>query len=70
MTVFIRHKNGKKAAMEGYHDDLVMARAIATHISSRQTRGWMDVPTVPSTFIADNFRTAEAGGGFIDWEGN
>ena len=69
MTVFIRHKNGKKAAMEGYHDDLVMARAIATHISSRQTRTWMDVPTVPSTFIADNFRTAEAGGGFIDWEG-
>ena len=69
MTVFVRHKGGKIAAIDGYHDDLVMARAIATHISAHQTRSWMQVPVKRSTFIEDNFRTRESGDGeFMNWE--
>ena len=69
MTVFIRHKNGKKAADIGMHDDLVMARAIATHITAHQTRAWMPVPVKHNTFIEDNFRTSESESGeFMNWE--
>lgn len=68
MTKFVRHKNGKQAAMEGFHDDLVMARAIATHISAHQTRAWMPVPIRHNTFIEDNFRTSESESGeFMNW---
>ena len=35
MLVFVRKENGKQEAQEGYHDDLVMARAIATFISKQ-----------------------------------
>jgi phage terminase large subunit len=68
MMTFIRHKNGKKAADIGMHDDLVMARAIATHITAHQTRAWMPVPVKKNTFIEDNFRTRESERGeFMDW---
>lgn len=68
MMTFIRHKNGKKAADIGMHDDLVMARAIATHITAHQTRAWMPVPAKKNTFIEDNFRTRESERGeFMDW---
>lgn len=68
MTVFVRHKGGKIAAMDGYHDDLVMARAIATHISEQQTRRWVPAPVKKNTFIGDNFRPREnESGEFMDW---
>lgn len=68
MAVFIRHKGGKIAAMDGYHDDLVMARAIATHISPKQKRAWMAEPVKKNTFIEKNFRTRESESGeFMNW---
>lgn len=33
MLTFIRKENGKQEAQEGYHDDLVMAKAIANYVS-------------------------------------
>lgn len=44
MLVFVRKENGKQEAQEGYHDDLVMARAIATFISKqRGDSNWIKV---------------------------
>ena len=36
MLTFVRKENGKLEAQEGYHDDLVMAKAIANFISKQQ----------------------------------
>ena len=36
MLTFIRKENGKQEAQNGYHDDLVMAKAIANFISVQQ----------------------------------
>ena len=47
MLVFVRKENGKQEAQEGYHDDLVMARAIATFISKQQgDSNWLKVAPV------------------------
>ncbi len=44
MLVFVRKENGKQEAQEGYHDDLVMARAIATFISKQSgDSNWIKV---------------------------
>ncbi len=36
MLTFVRKENGKQEAQQGYHDDLVMAKAIANFIASQQ----------------------------------
>lgn len=36
MLTFVRKENGKQEAQEGYHDDLVMAKAIANFIAIQQ----------------------------------
>ena len=41
--------------MEGFHDDLVMALAIANFISSQQTASWIEVKEEEPSFIRENF---------------
>ena len=43
MAVFVRKENGKMEAVEGEHDDLVMALAIAHMSASQQTISWLPV---------------------------
>ena len=71
LTTFIRNtkKLGRREAMAGAHDDLVMALAIAHFIRGRQSRDWLPVPEEENTFIKDNFHVGrkKAGGAFMDW---
>lgn len=43
MAVFVRKENGKMEAVEGEHDDLVMALAIAHMSAGQQTGTWISV---------------------------
>ncbi|MBR2621087.1 MAG: hypothetical protein IKC97_01795 [Clostridia bacterium] len=71
LTTFIRNpkKLGRREAMAGAHDDLVMALAIAHFIRGRQSRDWLPVPEEENTFIKDNFHVGrkKTGGAFMDW---
>jgi phage terminase large subunit len=51
MLTFVRNEKGKAEASEGNHDDLIMARAIARHISWQQ-RDYADVPPPDKTELA------------------
>lgn len=69
MTTFVKKENGKQEAIEGAHDDLVMAKAIAHFISSQQTKKWIDVTPEESDFIEENFHQEGGGNGeYISWE--
>ena len=70
MTTFVKKENGKLEAIDGCHDDLVMAKAIAHFISKKQTRTWIEVIPTDNEFISENFNLEEAGGneGFMSWE--
>lgn len=70
MTTFVKKENGKLEAIDGCHDDLVMAKAIAHFISKKQTRTWIEVVPTDNEFISENFNLGEAGGneGFMSWE--
>ena len=47
MLTFVRKENGKQEAQEGYHDDLVMAKAIANYISIEEGDvNWIKVEPV------------------------
>ncbi len=71
LTTFIRNpkKLGRREAMAGAHDDLVMALAIAHFIRGRQSRDWLPVPEEENTFIKDNFTVSRkrSSGAFMDW---
>ena len=71
LTTFIRNpkKLGRREAMAGAHDDLVMALAIAHFIRGRQSRDWLPVPEEENTFIKDNFHVGrkKTGGVFMNW---
>lgn len=70
MTTFVKKENGKLEAIDGCHDDLVMAKAIAHFISKKQTNQWIEVVPEDTSFIEDNFTFGEAGGneGYMSWE--
>ena len=70
MTTFVKKENGKLEAIDGCHDDLVMAKAIAHFISKKQSRTWIEVVPTDNEFISENFNLGEAGGneGFMSWE--
>jgi hypothetical protein len=69
MTTFVKKENGKQEAIEGAHDDLVMAKAIAHFISSQQTKKWIDVTPEESDFIEENFHQEGGGNGeYMSWE--
>lgn len=69
MTTFVKKENGKQEAIEGAHDDLVMAKAIAHFISSQQTKKWIEVTPEESDFIEESFHQEGGGNGeYMSWE--
>lgn len=69
MTTFVKKDNGKMEAIEGAHDDLVMAKAIAHFVSSQQTTQWIEEKPQDDDFIARNFASSENdNSNFMSWE--
>ena len=70
MTTFVKKDNGKQEAIDGAHDDLVMAKAIAHFISKQFTYQWIEVQPEENSFIKENFNYEPEGGngGFMSWE--
>lgn len=69
MTTFVKKENGKMEAIEGAHDDLVMAKAIAHFISSQQSNLWVEAEVEEDDFIEENFTSeSDEGNGFMNWE--
>jgi len=69
MTTFVKKENGKMEAIDGAHDDLVMAKAIAHFISSQQSHLWVKVEVEENDFIEKNFKSEdESDGEFMNWE--
>lgn len=70
MTTFVKKDNGKQEAVDGAHDDLVMATAIAHFISKKQTNQWIEVVPSEEDFIEENFKTEETGNNsdYMNWE--
>ena len=70
MTTFVKKDNGKQEAIDGAHDDLVMAKAIAHFISKQFTYQWIEVQPEENSFIKENFNYEheEGNGGFMSWE--
>ena len=71
LLVFVRKKNGKREAQVGYHDDLVMARAIATYLAEQEGDvGWETVQTPKHKSEVDKFfeePDENNEGEFIEW---
>ena len=72
MTTFVKKDNGKLEALDGCHDDLVMALAIAHFISKKQTNNWITVIPNDNDFISRNFHTEnyndDDNSSFMSWE--
>jgi uncharacterized protein (UPF0335 family) len=67
MLTFVKKDNGKKEAQDGFHDDLVMALAIAHFISKQQTSLWIDCAPEKESFIETNFNIEENKDTFLEW---
>ena len=76
MSVFVKKANGRQEALDGQHDDLVMALAIAHFISGQQVSTWIEPQGEESDFITRNFKgedfeysqTFGDSGSFISWD--
>lgn len=70
MTTFVRKDNGSMEALEGMHDDLVMALAIAHFISKKQTHDYIEVIPEDNDFITENFNyeVPEGNSSYMSWE--
>lgn len=71
MLTFVKNEKGRAEAEQGFHDDLVMALAIAHFISSQQTSSWIEVVEKKSDFIEENFNMENKNNGnssFMDWD--
>ncbi len=70
MTTFTRKDNGKMEALDGCHDDLVMACAIGHFVAKKQPREWIGVEISENEFLDANFSYEEPGGNsaYMQWE--
>lgn len=70
MTTFVKKDNGKMEALDGCHDDLVMACAIGHFVGKKQPREWQAIKINENEFIEENFKFDEAEGneGYMQWE--
>ena len=73
MTCFVKKDDGKMEAIDGKHDDLVIALAIAHYCSTQGEHKWLeDKSFLQDRFILENFKIDDlaAGGneGFMNWE--
>lgn len=76
MLYFIVSENGKPQAMEGKHDDLVMALAIAHQVATQslavwEETGYKEVNEFNRFFnleeIEENYASADEAGGYMEW---
>ena len=69
MLTFIRREDGKEAAMDGKHDDLVMADCIAHFIGKQGSFVWSSAKEEVEVDIIKEFEDFEPkqNGGFIEW---
>lgn len=69
MLTFIKHEDGKEAAMDGKHDDLVMADCIAHFIGKQGSFVWTKAEEKQKEDITKYFVDEEPkqSGGFIEW---
>ena len=75
MLTFVRKENGQKEAQDGYHDDLVMAKAIANFISVQQGNpNWVKVEKeinyqnpIEKFFSEDYWNNEEDETRYIEW---
>lgn len=69
MTTFVRKENGSTEAVDGAHDDLVMALAITHFIAGQQSKQWITVKPPDDDIIERLFgKPQEQTGHFMDWE--
>ena len=70
MLTFVKNDKGRAEAEQGFHDDLVMALAIAHFISSQQTSSWIEIEDKQPDFIEENFNihTDNGNSSFMDWD--
>lgn len=70
MTTFVKKENGKQEAIQGAHDDLVMATAIAHFVAKQQTHQWIEVQPEKDNFLEENFHQTggETNEAFMSWE--
>lgn len=67
MTTFVRKDNGATEAINGAHDDLVMAAAIGHFIAKGVPKMWKKAEPYNEDFISKNFRETEESETFISW---
>lgn len=70
MTTFVKKDDGELGALDGCHDDLVMAKAIAHFISKKQYTDWMEVVPEDVDFMEELFDVPYNGGNedYMSWE--
>ncbi|MBO5969365.1 MAG: hypothetical protein J6S14_12795 [Clostridia bacterium] len=71
MLVFVKKENGSQEAVDGYHDDLVMALAITHFISNQQDHDWIPVKREEDHFLRDNFgfeKQPSGNAAYVSWE--
>jgi phage terminase large subunit len=70
MLTFVKKDNGAQEAIDGAHDDLVMALAITHFISAQQTHQWIDVVPEINDFLEKHFSVKHTNGNeeYINWE--
>ncbi len=66
MTTFIKRDDGKSAACDGAHDDLVMASAIARYIAIDYDHNIAEIDT-GSCFLDKNFSPPPQNDTFLEW---
>lgn len=70
MLTFVKNDNGKETAMDGKHDDLVMATCIAHFIGKQGDFVWSKSNVVEEDYLMEEFGltdTKKKGGGYIEW---
>lgn len=71
MLSFVKHDNGKESAMDGKHDDLVMADCIAHFIGRQGEFVWIEGEKPEERNYLEDFgykdNTKQLHGGFIEW---
>ena len=71
MLTFVKKPNGKKEAVDGMHDDLVMALAIAHHVSMQGEHKWIEVLPPEDHFLEEQFNYQPQASGnesYMSWE--
>ena len=67
MLNFVRKDNGCTEAMNGSHDDLVMALAIAHFCAKQQSCDYIAMERNEDSFIDGNFNLSQNGVSYINW---